>query len=745
MKLSFQAKVLIPVLGLLASGSLATLWIVNRQVTEQAEAQAVQSLDSARKIFLDSLSLRKEAATDRFGTFVNDPRLRATLQVQDVATLRKLSEDFLREYGDDLDYIAFTSADGEELASVQRGDETSTDALIEAIAPIAEAAIRAGANRAAMVTVGQHLHQAVAMPLYLPDGRPLGIWSIATRLRPAQLERLRELLPPTDIVLADLSDQVLVQAVDADAALPAGAFAESSEVRRLSAGGHHYLVVSGLYLDPVTGPVFKYALLSSSDGWRAALAATRRQVTGFGVAAVLLAGAIVSLIIRKVTQPLVVLRDQAEAVGRGDFSRRIERIANDETGELAEAFNAMTGNLHASRAELERALQTLRETQAQLVQSEKLSAVGQFVAGVAHELNNPLTSVVGYADLLLHDPAHAEGPVYLQRINQAAERCRKIVQNLLSFSRQHPPERREVRLEEVCDAVIEFLAYEMRHSGVKVERRYGDGVPPIIGDTHQLQQVVLNLANNARQALEEFRDDGVITLTTEHRPETQRVVLRVADNGPGIAPEHRSRLFDPFFTTKAEGKGTGLGLSLCYGIIQEHKATITVEGARGQGAEFVLEFPVAPPSLSAAEALARIRPRDPDSAAPFPSAGGAGRRALIIDDEVWIRDVAAEVLRGEGYRVEAAEGGEEALRLLRAGHFDLVVCDWKMPGLNGMALFERVRAENKALADAFLFMTGDVVSEGFQTFLRKYARPCLPKPFSTRELRAAVAKLAAKG
>jgi two-component system, NtrC family, sensor kinase len=375
-----------------------------------------------------------------------------------------------------------------------------------------------------------------------------------------------------------------------------------------------------------------------------------------------------------------------------------------------------------------------------LVQSEKLSAVGQFVAGVAHELNNPLTSVVGYAEILALDPSHAEAKTYLQRIAQAAERCRKIVQNLLGFSRQHPPERRPLRLIEVCDAVLEFLAYEMRHSGVKVEKHFPSDLPRILGDTHQLQQVVLNLVNNARQALEEFRPDGVIRLIAEGDGEAGRVRLRICDNGPGIAPEHRSRLFDPFFTTKAEGKGTGLGLSLCYGLVQEHRGTIVVVSERGQGAEFVLEFPV----LGDASAIMAVDLVPVGgSATTFAGMAGKGRAALVIDDEIWIRDVAAEVLRGEGYTVETAESGEDGLGKLREAAYDLVVCDWKMPGLNGMALYERVRAENAEQARGFLFMTGDMVSDGFMTFLRKYNRPCLPKPFAPRELRAAVSKLAA--
>jgi len=502
------------------------------------------------------------------------------------------------------------------------------------------------------------------------------------------------------------------------------------------AGGEHFLALGGDYGARRGQPGFRYVLLSSYEPRLRALAATRRTLLGLSAAGILLSTAVVWLLVRRVTRPLVELRDSAEAVGRGDFSRRIERFSDDEVGDLAQEFNRMTGHLQTSRAELERALQTVKATQSQLIQSEKLSAVGQFVAGVAHELNNPLTAVIGFSEILQGTETSEKNRGYLDRIAKSAHRCHKIVSSLLSFARQHPPERRLVSLQTLADDVLELLAYELRTSNITVVKDYAPDLPKTMADAHQLEQVFVNILGNARQAIEPFQREGRIIVRT--RAAHGRVTIEFADNGPGIRPEHLARIFDPFFTTKPVGKGTGLGLSLVYGIIQEHGGNITARSELGHGATFAIELPVAtqapePPALRSA------------SASPFaaPAVATASRTVLVIDDEEWILDLAAELLRRDGYEVETAIGGERALELLGRNKFDLIVSDWKMPGLNGVRLHEHLRATDPVAARRVLFMTGDVVSDTFQNFLRDHRLACLSKPFAIGEFRAAVARMSA--
>lgn len=745
LRLSFQTKVLVPVLGVLVLLPVVTLWIVGRHIDAQARSDAAQRLVTTRSVFAATMDFRARTLLGRYRTLANEPRFRAAAQVADVRTLNDSLDRLLIEVGEETTLALFTVVPDGRTAHARRTGGPAAEAFASAARPITEAAL-SGQPGIGIVQVGDRLMHAAGVPLFLPDGPLLGVLTLGADLEASALQEIKS-LTRVEIALAGETGPPVADTFTmgdpAETAAVAGLLhaGEGAGVQPLHLGDRHYLALAGEYGREGPGQGMRYLLLSSYGETLAAMDRTRSLLVAITLGGILVGGTLVLVLIRRIVHPLLALRDSAEAVGRGDFSRRVPIVADDECGELADAFNRMIDNLHASRAELEKTLQTLRETQAQLVQSEKLSAVGQFVAGVAHELNNPLTTVVGYAELLGGADVEPPQKVYLERIGQAAARCRKIVQNLLSFARQHPPERKPVRLEEVADAVLEFLAYEMRHSGVRVEKAYGSDIPPLIGDTHQLQQVVLNLVNNARQALEEFRRDGCIQLITERAGD--RVRIRIRDNGPGIAREHLSRIFDPFFTTKAEGKGTGLGLSLCYGIVQEHHGRIDVQSEPGHGAEFILDFPAADAAALSAAERPTTSAKPAESASPLPT--GAGRAALIVDDEAWIRDVATDVLRAEGYQVEVAECGEAAAVALRRRRFDLVISDWKMPGLNGMALYERLRAEDPATARGFLFMTGDLISEGFQAFLRKHHRPCLPKPFAPRELRAAVAKLAAGG
>ncbi len=463
--------------------------------------------------------------------------------------------------------------------------------------------------------------------------------------------------------------------------------------------------------------------------------AIRKTLLVVSVLGILLSAIVVGLIIRRIIQPLRELRDSAEAVGRGDFSRKIERFSNDECGDLAEAFNRMTSNLQTSRAELEKAVETIKATQAQLIQSEKLSAVGQFVAGVAHELNNPLTTVIGFSDLLRQTETDEKNRHYLDLVARSAHRCHKIVHSLLSFARQHAPERKLIELNAIVEEVLEIMAYDLRTSNVKIVKQFQAGLPALMADAHQLQQVFINILSNARQALETFRRDGEITVRT--RLEGGSVRIEFQDNGPGISAENLLRIFDPFFTTKPVGKGTGLGLSLSYGIVKEHGGKITAVSRAGEGVMFVIELPASNEAITERPAI--MQPAS--SRSPFAPAF-SGKSVLVIDDEQWILLLAQELLARDGHGVVVAASGERAMEVLKTQKFDVIISDWKMPGLNGIHLFEHLLNVDPTAAQHMMFMTGDVINDSFQDFLRRNGKTCLPKPFSIDEFRVAIGRMA---
>lgn len=312
----------------------------------------------------------------------------------------------------------------------------------------------------------------------------------------------------------------------------------------------------------------------------------------------------------------------------------------------------------------------------------------------------------------------------------AAQRCHKIVQSLLSFARQHKPERKPVHVHELIEATVEILAYQMRTSNIQVDTRFDPQLPKVMADPHQLQQVFLNLINNARQAIEACRPSGWVRVTTESGDDRVRVVLQ--DNGPGISAENLPKIFNPFFTTKEVGKGTGLGLSLCYGIIQEHGGNISVQSKEGEGVTFVVELPVA---LAPAETAAAQSPAAP--AAPA-TAVGQGKKVLVVDDEDSVLNLIREALAPQGYQLDIVPDGETALRQLEEHDYDLTVCDWRMPGLNGQQVFERLHARDPEAASRLIFVSGDVVNEKTHEFLEREGKVCLTKPFSIGDFRTAV-------
>src|SRR6187551_1617481 len=738
-RISFQLKVLLPVLAALIVLPAFTLWIVNGYISRQMQNEAQLSLSTASGVFEQLLELRSRDLLSRFRGAANESSYRSLAPLVAASepsareTIRKFLNERLEAYGEDCEALLLVAQSGTNPAVARRGNTFSTDEFVRATTGLTALA-QQGKPVSGSLNLNGHSYLVAAVPIATQENAtPVGVLTVATRLGDRALQELKS-ITGVDIVL--LENSTVTAATIRQPELPADLMAsisnDSAKPRILPVVNGHYLALTGSYVSGSSTGGFSYVLLSSFEQRLAELARTRTTLVSVSLVGIFLSGLFVWYFIRRVTQPLLVLRDHAEAVGRGDFTRRITRFSNDECGAVAVAFNDMTGNLQTSRTDLEAAVGTLKTTQAQLIQSEKLSAVGQFVAGVAHELNNPLTSVIGFSELLQATSTDPKQRDQVNHINRKAIRCHKIVHSLLGFSRQHEPERKLVKLHDVAEAVLEIVAYDMRVNNVTLVREYAADLPPLLGDSHQLQQVVLNIVSNARQALETFRRDGQITLRTG--ADGDRVWLRIVDNGPGISPENLKKIFDPFFTTKPQGKGTGLGLSLSYGIVQEHRGLIRAESQPGVGTEFILEFPVASTTDSAPP---HFRPA---SKPPLP-VKPTSLHLLVVDDEESILRLVQEILSSEGHRVETAGSGEAALKLILERDYDVIVSDWKMPGLNGINLYHELLERRPAAARRMLFMTGDVIKDSFQQFLKQNARTCLPKPFALREFHAAVASI----
>ena len=356
--------------------------------------------------------------------------------------------------------------------------------------------------------------------------------------------------------------------------------------------------------------------------------------------------------------------------------------------------------------------------QEQLIQSEKMSAIGQLVSGVAHELNNPLAGISAFAQLLLAEKRFPpDQRTAAETIYSEARRASRIVQNLLTFARQHKAEKGPTAINQVLDDTLELRGYELRVRGIDVRREYDESLPDTMGDAHQLQQVFLNLVTNAEQAME--RSDGHHhRLTVRTRRAGDALRIEIEDTGGGIPPNLVERIFNPFFTTKPTGSGTGLGLSISLGIVREHEGRIWAENAQQSGARFVVELPIIQPRASGEfPAVAAVHPV------------GDRLRILVVDDEASVRVALQRYLAGRGHEVETTASGQDALVRLRATTYDAVIVDMRMPDLSGEQLFERLRGDDPAHAERVIFTTGDLVSEQMRRFLDGSGRPCVPKPF----------------
>lgn len=442
-----------------------------------------------------------------------------------------------------------------------------------------------------------------------------------------------------------------------------------------------------------------------------------------------LAGLVAALLVlvRSLTRPIEALVAASRAIGSGDLSHRIREVGTDELGALSGAFNEMAESLDENRRETAR-------LQSQLIQAEKLSAVGSLISAVAHELNNPLAAISGYAQMALLEELPPRLRDDLSHLYANVLRSRKVVENLLFFVRQSRQERRKVDLNSAVRAALELLEYRLlKTEGVRVETDLAESGPEIAGDFQQIVQVLVNLIANACDAME-----GVVRYPAGKRLRIRtgardgRGWIEIEDNGTGIDPALRDEIFRPFFTTKPEGRGTGLGLPICRQIVRAHGGEISVSGEAGRGSVFRVEMPLGNPAEF--ELIDEAAPAREIPAVP-------GKRVLVADDEKDIAEVVARLLREDGDEVFVAHHGAAALALLDQRRYDLVVTDIEMEHAKGTDLYAALVERGALPRTRVLFITGDILNPKVLDFLSRTESEYLVKPFDVRDLRQAMRRL----
>ena len=454
-----------------------------------------------------------------------------------------------------------------------------------------------------------------------------------------------------------------------------------------------------------------------------AVRTTNRAIYGLATYLLLALLAFTVLLRRRVLQPLRSLLKAVDRVRQGDFSARAPEERQDELGKLAHGFNFMAASLAESYASLEHKVEErtkqLQDLQQQLVQAAKMSAVGRMLSGMAHELNNPLTVIMGNTELAKRRLVAAGGDsreiMLMENLHEQGERCRKIVANLLQFARQEPPRLEAVNLNDIVEQALQLREYELKTRNIELIRDFDPANSVFCVDPNKIVQVVLNLLNNAHDAIREAGRPGKIWVRTSASADEVR--LEFSDNGTGLSePE---RVFDPFYTTKEVGQGTGLGLSVCYGIVEEHYGSIRAENWE-QGARFTILLPIG-------QAAAPVEVAEQtEETKQLPQK----YKALVVDDEVPQVNMQKSFLADIGVEADGVYSGAEAILYLQSHQVDLVISDVRMPGaVDGIKLYEWVGRNRPDLLKQFLFVSGDMIGMNGGDFFLKSTALRIQKPF----------------
>lgn len=735
-RFSLQTKVMVLAAGALLMVLTAVLVFVDRELKMQAGRDAAQMMAITRGALVRSLQASADELRFRLVASSRDQRFLRIMRLKDAPTMREyLRQSMLEELGADTAAVVFITTSGDTISARPSGGRGAPAALETFIESLVMKAFQGEESGAVAVLEGAP-YQVVAVPCQPPEGMA-GVIVIAARVSDS---RLREICPPACALL-----------LMGDGAVLAASFAGSGEraevgSRLLNRGvdpwvrwqGQRWEAVAGDWQEASLGSSLRYFLLVSVEARLSAVESSQRVLLGVVILAGVSVGSLAWVLLSRLIRPLRQLRDEAEAVGRGDFSRRISQFSSDECGDLALAFNQMAGSLEVSRTELDRAMTKLQSAQVQLVQGEKISALGQFVAGMVNELSIPLRNLIGVSSVTFGRLNDAEKRLKIDLIVKSAERCRLVVEKLRDFASPPAHLRRLLSVGNLLRDTLKALDLEMRSRRVSVLPIFSAELPLIEANGEQLQQAITNILDNALHALAAV--DRPRTITVNAMRGLGVVKIEIEDNGSGIIPEHLHRVFEPFFTGDPEKKRSGLGLSVSHGVVTGHGGRIAVSSVLGEGSTFTITLPVA-----AGDATEQQIARQENYLAILSHAAprGAHRRVLVIDDDPWIRSQAEEFLCAESYLVMTAAEPAAALELIKEHNFSVVVIDLQMPQMTGSKLYEQARVLRPDLRSRVLFMSGSEGREPFQAFLGANGFTCLFKPIAKGEFLAAVKRRAA--
>jgi len=379
--------------------------------------------------------------------------------------------------------------------------------------------------------------------------------------------------------------------------------------------------------------------------------------------------------------------------------------------------------------ERKKAEKQIEEQQEALQQSEKMAALGGLLAGVAHELNNPLSVVMGQTTLLTENQPDDKIKKRGEKIFKAADRCSRIVKSFLALARRKPPEHKNVNINTIIQSSLELLGYQYKNENVKLNVDLEENLPPIIGDDDQLTQVFINLALNAAQAMHDWDKKREVTIQTKTDLENNQIITSVIDTGPGVPQDIRKKIFEPFFTTKGNG-GTGVGLALCMNIVASHSGKLLLEDTKGGGTTFKVLLPIAKEE--------DVQKEDQKTTEHTKE---IKLKILIVDDEIELAETLADLLEPEGHYIDLALNGEIALEKLRKSDFDIIISDLRMPVMDGIEMYANIKTEMPKYLNKIIYVTGDTLSPHVNAFLSENPVPVIDKPYRLDDVKNAILKL----
>jgi signal transduction histidine kinase len=432
------------------------------------------------------------------------------------------------------------------------------------------------------------------------------------------------------------------------------------------------------------------------------------------------------------------LRNEMQAAmrERDEHLRRAREAAlHEANATLEQRVAERTAALMQQTQRLQHEMSERQRMQEALFQQEKLAALGTLLANVAHELNNPLAVAAMQLDSLQEAWGSGLWSEDLETLRQAVERCQSVVQSFLALARQQAPERRAVALNAVIGDVLVLLGHALKVDCITVESHLADDLPPVWADANQLHHVVANLITNAHHALRQMSSPRHLRLTTVASADRSQVTLEVTDNGPGIPEELQRRIFEPFFTTKPQQEGSGLGLPLCRSIVEGHGGTMRLASQPGRGTTVAV-------SLSAAASEAQRPEALPEPGEPAQTRCGT---ILLIDDEPGVQRALKRLLQRSGHNITTAANGQEGLAALKARSYEVILCDMRMPDLDGPGFYRELEQRHPHLVSRVVFLTGDVLSPEAEAFFAQVDRPRLVKPFKAQEVRQVIQQVLEPG